>query len=726
MVWQFSLILLIALAYCYSTFSGVKIKRKALAKYVSRPLEPRRTRRRSSSFSIGLNSFNWLDSLGFFQTDKQNQYRIEKHIFSDPDRQTLWLRVILTAQNTLTPYLLINPHLNNTGNGDVAFVTANSLNAREQEDIYLSVKSTLPFIQTAAGYVGSTDGYQDLKDNGVMDWTYDYTPQAGNVAMMAQLPSLKAGETVTFDLAIGFGRSYEAATAQAEASLGEGYDRLLAQYNGQGSAIGWEDYLASLRDLPSLTAYTGDKGRQLYASALALKTMEDKSYPGALIASFSIPWGDTVNADISATGYRAVWPRDFYQVATALLALGDRQTPLVAFEYLPQLQVKGTTPGNLGDGGWFLQKTQVDGTLEWYRVQLDQTAMPIMLGWKLWQAELLSDAQIGDWYDRMLKPAADFLAKGGQIHLRDNHFDLTPPLTQQERWEEQWGYSPSTTAAAIAGLVTAADIAQTAAQDSVAATLYLTQAHEYKRYIEQSLLTSGPLRGFCSQRGQYFLRISQNPHNEGQLDGRNGGQSLRETEVLDGGFLELVRYGILPANSPAILATVCELDRLNTSEDAQVKYDFVFPGDNQIYPGWRRYSYDGYGERIQDGSNYVGIASGQRGRVWPFLTGERGHYELSLAQAYGQGHLSDAQVAQLGSIYVRGLEYFANPGLMLPEQVWDGVGGNEKYHYLLGEGTNSATPLAWTHAEYIKLVRSLRDKKVWDSYEPVITRYQKR
>jgi glucoamylase len=226
--------------------------------------------------------------------------------------------------------------------------------------------------------------------------------------------------------------------------------------------VGWEDYLASLTELPRLREASEDGGKLVQASALMLKVQEDRTYAGALIASLSNPWGDTVDASKPSTGYKAVWPRDFYQCAMALAALGDRQTPLAAFHYLPQVQVKATTPGNTGVGGWFLQKTWVDGTTEWVGVQLDQTAMPIMLGWKLWKLGWLPEADLKAYYGKMIKPAADFLVDGGKVGIGWNHETITPPFTQQERWEEQGGYSPSTTAATIAGLVTAADIADLA------------------------------------------------------------------------------------------------------------------------------------------------------------------------------------------------------------------------------------------------------------------------
>ncbi|MDY6806294.1 MAG: glycoside hydrolase family 15 protein, partial [Cyanobacteriota bacterium] len=562
-------------------------------------------------------------------TDKEGKYTIEKHVFTDPDRQTLFIKTSFTAnEDNITPYILMNPHIENTGNGDVAFVKEDSLNARQGENAYLSLKSSAPFIKTSAGYVGSSDGYQDLNNDGVMDWSYDYTDenQPGNVAMMAQLKTLNAGETLTFDMAIGFGSSYEEATAQTEASLNEGYESLLAKYNGEGSAIGWEDYLASLSNVPAMIANTGDNGKELYASAFILKTMEDKNNPGALIASLSVPWGDTVNADTFATGYRAVWPRDFYQVAMAFLALGDEETPVVAFEYLPKVQVKAETPGNSGATGWFLQKTHVDGTLEWVGVQLDQTAMPIMLGWKLWKAGILSDSEIAQWYRDMLKPAAEFLANGGTVNIKFPNdpngnrkiVDIVPPYTDQERWEEQDGYSPSTTAAEITGLLAAADIAQNAADDPGAASFYFQKADEFKSSADKLMFTTTGFETSCSNSSDYFLRINKDkdPNNGAEICDPNNLSCNDERNVVDGGFLELVRYGVRPGSDPEIAETVCTLDNIDASDDAKrVRYDFTFNGVQ--YPGFRRYNYDGYGEQTNDGSNFRdgGQKELRRGRV---------------------------------------------------------------------------------------------------------------
>lgn len=652
--------------------------------------------------------------------DKEGKYKIEKHIFTDPDRQALFMRVIFTANEAgITPYLLVNPHVKNTGSSDVAYVGSDYLNARQDLDRYISLRSSAPFTKTSAGFVGASDGYTDLADNGQMDWQYRWADDGGgNVAMIAELPTVSNG-SVNFDVAVGFGPSHASAIAEADGALGAGYQAVLDAYNGIGNAVGWEDYLASLGNLSTMQAMTTDGGKLLNTSAMVLKALEDKTHAGALIASLSVPWGDSKSADGFATGYRAVWPRDFYQCAMALLALGDNQTPLVSFEYLPKVQVTSTTPGNRGATGWFLQKTHVDGELEWYQLQMDQTAMPIMLGWKLWKVGLLSSADLSHWYGTMLKPAAEFLANGGLVDIYGSAYQVYPPWTRMERWEEQQGYSPATTAAVVAGLVTAADIAD-AVGDPGTANWYRKKADEFSAAIESTMFTTNGTLG----DGRYFLRITQNanPNDGGFISGSNGRNAMDERNVLDPGFLELVRYGVRAADDPYILDSLPEIDDTGLEENLRVHYELPCNGGAPV-PGYRRYGNDGYGERTSDGGAYVGGDTSQRGRVWPFLAGERGHYELERAKANANGSLGQNDLNALRDTYVRAMECFANDGLMLPEQVWDGVGNNNVYAFDTGEGTNGATALAWTHAEYIKLVKSLTDGNTWDSYQIVRDRY---
>ncbi|HMA50109.1 MAG TPA: glycoside hydrolase family 15 protein, partial [Magnetospirillaceae bacterium] len=530
---------------------------------------------------------------------------------------------------------------------------------------------------------------------------------------------------------IGFGHSRAEADAAADGTLKRGHDAVLADYNS-----GWEHYLSKLSGLEELAPVSEDGGKLLNVSAMVLKASEDKLHPGALIASLSTPWGDTVSATKPATGYRAVWPRDFYQCAMALLALGDKETPVAAMNYLKTVQVTKDTPGNAGATGWYLQKTHVDGTPEWLGVQLDQTAMPIMLAWKLWQAGLIDQTKLAALYGSQLKPAATFLAKGGNVAMGFNKAKIVPPDTQQERWEEQPGFSPASTAAVVSGLTVAADIAEQAG-DKEGAKLYRASADKIAAAIEKDMATTKPVLAERGKAPLHFLRIAPAGHPDAgdKLLSRNGKPARPEESYLDTSFLELVRYGVRSPADPVILATVAAVDDETLPDDFRIRYDFHFPGSDKSYPGWRRYSDDGYGEDSATGANFGAETEdrletdvdghqspNQRGRVWPIFTGERGHYELAAALAK-QGDKADLQ--PIRDTYVHAMELFANQGMMIPEQVWEGVGANPNHRFTLGSGTDCATPLSWSHAEYIKLLRSLHDRRVWDRYAPVVARYQK-
>lgn len=646
-------------------------------------------------------------------TDKQGRFAIEKRIFTDPDRNALFVRVTVKAlKGPVTPTLVLEPHMANTGGGDTGAASTAALTAYEGK-AFLSLKGTKPFAKASASVLKDNDALLGLKTA--------TTSAKGAIVLTGQLPSVS--KEATFDFAIGFGPDAKTADTSAAATLKTGYAEVLARFNGEGARVGWEDYLASLTELPRLREASEDGGKLVQASALMLKVQEDRTHAGALIASLSNPWGDTVDATTSSTGYKAVWPRDFYQCAMALAALGDKETPLAAFHYLPTVQVGAKTPGNKGDGGWFLQKSHVDGTPEWVGVQLDQTAMPIMLGWKLRKLGWLSEAELKTYYGKMLKPAADFLVKGGKVDLGWNHATITPPFTQQERWEEQGGYSPSTTAAVIAGLVVAGDIAE-AAGDETSANLYRQTADDYSSKVEARMVTTKGAFG----DGHYYLRLNsdQDPDNKSPVEERNGQTAVPEDKMLDAGFLELVRYGVRRADDPAIVASLPKLDDEAMEDLYRVRYGFTFPGVDGTFPGWRRYGVDGYGEDTKTGANYGAdgqMRPGQRGRVWPIFTGERGHYELALAGVSGEPDA--ASIKKIRDTYVRAMELFANEGLLIPEQVWDGVGAPSAHGYTRGEGTDSATPLAWSHAEYVKLLRSVSDGQVWDNYAPVKARFSR-
>ena len=633
---------------------------------------------------------------------------------TDPDNQTLISTFqLISDREDLRVFAYVDPALANTGTGDRAWMDEAHLYAQDG-NASVAIGGVTPLtLSRSVGFVGATDLLVDM----VAGKTYDSTGDVpGNVDMLIEVPftsDAPRGGTLYF----GFGEDAEVARASVDASRAKEVRATFDAY-----IDGWLLYLDSLEHLPALRAQATDAGDLASMSAINLKIMEDKTHAGALIASLSNPWGETAPADQPQTGYKAVWPRDFFQVASAFLALGDADTARAAYRYLPTVQVTEDTPGNSGVTGWFLQKTHVDGEIEWVAIQQDQTAMPIMLGWQLWQAGVLSDGEIADSYDTMLKPAADFLVNGGRPDILWNtEFEASLGYTQQERWEEQEGYSPSTIAAVIGGLVTAADLAERFG-DPADAMRYLEAADLLEANLERWMFTTNGDLG----DGAYFIRITRNqdPNDKAMLGDNNGRPGLPEDEIVDGGVLELVRYGVRAWNAPSIINTLEELDGAH-EDNLRVRYEFP---DGHL--GWRRYGNDGYGEDGEAGTNYHeidgGNTPGQRGRVWPFFSGERAHYEIArlndLETRFSSNDPEVASARQRIRRLISSMEAFANDGLSLPEQVWDGVGSNP-FGYTIGEGTNSATPLAWTHAEYVKLLRSVADGAVWDRYSIVEERY---
>src|SRR5262249_20669395 len=167
-------------------------------------------------------------------------------------------------------------------------------------------------------------------------------------------------------------------------------------------------------------------------------------------------------------------------------------------------------------------------------------------------------------YQDHLRPAANFLIAHG-------------PAFGVERWEEQTGYSASTIAAEIAGLVAAAHLAQ-ANGDAPSAQVFLGVADDYQRSVEGwTVTTNGPLAS-----RPYFIRLSKTGDPDAAISYNvgNGGPTLDQRAVIDAGFLELARLGVLPATDTALTQSLPVVDA--TLERAT-------PNG----PGWHRYSGDG-------------------------------------------------------------------------------------------------------------------------------------
>jgi glucoamylase len=407
--------------------------------------------------------------------------------------------------------------------------------------------------------------------------------------------------------------------------------------------------------------------RQFNMAAMVLKALEDKTYRGAIIASPSIPWGGGPNAnEPTISGYHAVWSRDLYEIATAFYGMGDHLTANRALDYLFNVQQK--------QDGSFPQNSRVDGRPIGGGLQMDQVAFPLILAYQFRRTDHRT-------WSKHIKPAADFIVHHG-------------PSTGQERWEEKGGYSPATIAAEIAGLVCAARIARLN-RDLKSAGDYLRIADDWAQSVERwTATTTGPYGD-----GNYFLRITQNgnPNAGAKIEINSGGGVYDEREIVDEGFLELVRLGIRAANDPLVLKSVAVADKL-------IKVDTP-PG-----AGWYRYNHDAYGER-PDGRPYDGQKG--LGRLWSLITGERGEYELALGvKAQARRHL-DTMMA------------FANDGEMIPEQVWDRK-ESPVAQFQFGAGTGSATPLAWSMAQFIRLEINLDHGRNSETPAIVAARYLKK
>lgn len=600
--------------------------------------------------------------------DPAGRYRLVKEVIADPERSCVLLRVRVEASvewhGRLRIYVLLAPHLGGAGAGNSA---SRAQAARKEvlvawkESTFLALGPSTRFLESSCGYVGYSDGWQDLRDNFRLDWRF---PEAldGNVAMTARVEPDAAGE---FTLGLAFGDSRHAAIATLVHALSEPFasrrERFVARWRAAGAG------------LADRAAATGDGGRLYRASYRLLLAHEDKTFKGAFIASASIPWGDA-KGDEDLGGYHLVWTRDMVQTATALIACGNARAALRALVYLAVSQQE--------DGGFF-QNFWVDGAPYWHGCQLDEVAFPVMLAWRVWKAGALEEF---DPYP-MVKAAAAFMIREG-------------PATAQERWEEASGYSPSTLAAVIAALVCAADFARDRGEPAVAAFIQ-DHADFLESHVEGWTVTSdGRL---VPGMPRHYIRIlpvdpgdpaAPEDPDAAWLDVANrppgAPRRFPAKDVVDAGFLELVRYGIR-AGGDALM------------EDSLRVVDAVLRVDTPLGPCWRRYNHDGYGNR-EDGGPFLGFG---RGRAWPLLTGERGHYEIAAAR--------DA------ALHARAMEAFAGRGGLLPEQVWDR--DDAALGMRLGRPTGSAMPLVWAHAEYLRLVRSIGDGAVFDRIAPVAERY---
>ena len=652
----------------------------------------------------------------------RGRYEIEKTVITDPERPVLLQRIRFRAL-VGTPadyrlFVLLAPHIGNQGFGNDGWVDSYKgipmLFAR-RADVSLAMMCDVGWRAASAGYVGVNDGWRQVRDSGHLTDLFTEA-RDGNVALTGEVRlgerrrESDDGLSTEFVLALGFGGGPAEAAQRTRMTLSSQFERIQKSYirnwarfheHTAGPAPARtvtpeESRRRATRDLAMLAhdstrahaapRTTHERRKHmpvelpesvvdLYRmSAAVLAIHEDKSASGAVIASLSIPWGHS-KGDHELGGYHLVWPRDLVNSAGALIALGHDVMARRTLRYLLSTQES--------DGRW-AQNLWLDGTPYWNNVQMDEIAFPIFFAELLRREGQLED--LDPW--PMIRSAAGFLLRHG-------------PVTGQDRWEENGGYSPFSIAVQISALLVAADFADRALEPAVAELLRST-ADAWNDGIEQwTYVTGTAIARECGVDG-YYVRIAPpdvgdaRPASGGRIPIKNrppGEHEAPYEDIVSVDALALVRFGLRDPHDPRIVNTVKVIDaklRVRT----------------ETGPAWYRYNQDGYGEKA-DGSPFdvVGI-----GRPWPLLAGERAHYELAAGRP-------EVAVQLLGVMRAQ-----ASDGGMLPEQVWDGpdLPGCELVN---GRATGGAMPLVWAHAEYAKLVRSLHDGRVFDMPQQPYERY---
>ncbi|MGI8715680.1 MAG: glucodextranase DOMON-like domain-containing protein [Solirubrobacteraceae bacterium] len=645
-------------------------------------------------------------------TNTAHGYRITTTYAADPARAAILMHTEFAGPAGDRLYVRLDPLAGGTGGGGPSNAGANTATVARAGGQPVLVASnpntttdavnrsyavpTFEALQSSHGFSSASVGYAGSASDGLsmLDANHQLTPYTsapdGHVTLTAGV-TLSSGHSV--DLALGFGSTESTATAVAGASLAQPFGPVLAAYERQ-----WLTYDSGLRP-PSLQLGRAAV-QEYYESLNVVKASEDKTFPGAIAAGLASPWGQSVPAGNDTNGlptyfgsYREVFARDLYEAFTSLLVAGDLRTAQAATLFLFDRQqlADGSIPRNSLLNGMAAPDT---GGL-----QLDETSYPILMAW---QSGL---ARRGDLYVKHVIPAADFLVAHG-------------PSDGVERWEEQTGYSPSTIAAEIAGLTAAAKIAA-ANGDPARATLYHATADEFARNIKNwTVTTTGP------DAPRYFIRLSKtgDPNAAISYSLGNGSLTVDQREVVDAGFLDLVRLGVLPADDPDVLASVGVLDK---------QIEVQTPSG----PGYYRYgtsaaagSADGYGDCYQPSQTSCTVTGAPwpptdigTGHLWPVLSGERGEYDLADGdRSAALGLLSAMRSMTSG----QGLE---------PEQVWEdpdlaaspygsdpataSIGFND------GQPAGSASPLTWAQAQYARLALDLSAGRSLETPAIVTRRY---
>jgi glucoamylase len=604
-------------------------------------------------------------------TEMQGRYRIEKEVLTDPWRNVVLQKIrfvpLIGKLGDYHLYALLASHLANMGYGNTGWVgnyKGQPMLFAQRDSCALALACSAPLLKRSVGFAGTSDGWQDLSQNFQMAWEYDRA-ENGNIALTAEIDLAACnGE---FILALGFGGIWAEAGQQALSSLLTSYEEIRKDYVAR-----WKSWQLTLKNLDEKP-----REKDLYrASVAVLRCHESKDFLGGVIASLSIPWGFN-KGDEDLGGYHLIWPRDLVENAGGLLAAGAYEDALRVLDYLEATQE--------ADGHW-PQNMWLDGRPYWNGLQMDETAFPILLVDLLCRESPRCFKDSDRWWPMVRKAAAFIVANG--------------PVTQQDRWEEDGGYSPFTLAAEISALLIAADLAQSMGFAQPAEFLR-QMADTWNDNIERwTYAVNSDLARQIGVEG-YYVRITPADGDGAALPlqgfvpikNRAYSPNAPAVEIVSPDALALVRFGLRAADDPRIVNTVKVVDALLRVKLPQG-------------PGWYRYNFDGYGER-EDGSPFDGTGVG---RPWPLLAGERAHYELAAGRPLSAEALLGVMESSTGD------------SRLIPEQVWDAADIPER-ELFAGKASGSACPLVWAHSEYIKLRRSLVDGRIFDQPRQTVERY---
>ncbi len=576
-------------------------------------------------------------------THHGDDYELELEVLPAPQRDVLLVRFKITGPYRLV--VIIAPHLGSTGLHNSAWTDDGYAYARHG-DFCMCLAADVPLAKLSCGYVGASDGWQDLDRHGEL--TYGFvSAENGTVALSGELTG-DAGI-----IGLGFAGSTYGAFTRARTALAASFDALRAEFLQD-----WNNWGAPLQ-LPRPDDILGDAG---LLSAAVLKIHEDRAYPGAVVASLSVPWGNSTD---NLGGYHLVWPRDATLTAFALLAAHQL---IDARHMLAHL-----TASQRRDGRW-PQNYFPSGEPFWVGVQLDEAAFPVLLAAKLRE---IGEAELPGTRN-MVRAAAGFIARTG-------------PSSPQDRWEENPGVSPFTLAAAVSALVAAAPWLTDDERDYA-----LSLADDWNERLEfWCYVCNTELSRSIGVKG-YYVRLGSSEHS-GALAGRvqlrnRAGESIVASALVSMDFSYLVRLGLRSAHDPRVQDTIKVVDQVLK----------VMTPSGAVY---HRYNEDGYGE-YPDGRPFDG---GGVGRGWPLLVGERGH----LAMQSGEDPIS----------YLRTMWRCASIGGLLPEQVWDSA-PIAALGLAPGRPSGSAMPLLWTHAEFLKLLIARENRRPIELLKAVEQRYR--